>query len=112
MYVSMSLAREVSLASAATWSSERLRSRSTACAASWLLQKSGSATRASRAFRRSRCCGASKIAPYERDALLESFVAMLKIFENHFAEPIQRKVFPLRPWLPTQQQQNNRNNHA
>jgi hypothetical protein len=48
-----------------------------------LLQKFGSAARASRAFRRSRYWGASKIAPHEGDALLEAFVAMLKIFENH-----------------------------
>jgi hypothetical protein len=48
-----------------------------------LFQKLGSATRASRAFRRSLYCGASKIAPHERDALLEAFVAVLQIFENH-----------------------------
>src|SRR6266436_1007899 len=83
MYVSISLDMEVSFSSAAICSSARLRSRRTLCAASWLFQKAGSATRASRDFRRSRYCGASKIAPYERNALLEPFVAMLEIFEDH-----------------------------
>src|SRR5260370_41028134 len=83
MYVSISLDMEVSFSSAAICSSARLRSRRTLCAASWLFQKAGSATRASRAFRRSRYCGASKIAPYEYNTLIEPFVAMLEIFENH-----------------------------
>src|SRR2546421_4581407 len=74
---------DVSFSSAAICSSARFRSRRTLCAASWLFQKLRSATRASRAFRRSRYCGASKIAPHERDALLEPFVTMLKIFEDH-----------------------------
>jgi len=34
-------------------------------------------------LQRSRYCGASKIAPHERDALLEAFVTVLQIFENH-----------------------------
>src|SRR5712692_8478990 len=79
----MSLERDVSFSSAAICSSARLRSRRTLWAASWLFQKVGSATRASRDFKRSRYCGASKIAPHERDALLEPFVAMLEIFKNH-----------------------------
>src|SRR5271154_3618228 len=79
----MSPEMDASLSSAATWSSARLRSRSTLCAASWSFQKLGSATRASRDFRRSRYCGASKIAPHERDALLQSFVTVLQVFENH-----------------------------
>src|SRR5260370_21088652 len=83
MYVSMSPETDVSFSSAAICSSARFRSRRTLCAASWLFQKVGSETRASRAFRRSRYCGASKIAPNERDALIEPFVAMLEIFENH-----------------------------
>src|SRR2546429_3115237 len=57
---------DVSFSSAAICSSARFRSRRTLCAASWLFQKLRSATRASRAFRRSRYCGASKIAPHER----------------------------------------------
>src|SRR4030088_2532666 len=83
MYVSASPERDVSFSSAAICSSARFRSRRTLCAASWSLQKLGSAARASRAFRRSRYCGASKIAPYERDALLEPFVAILEVFEDH-----------------------------
>src|SRR5271157_1655585 len=45
--------------------------------------------RSSNAFRRARCCGASKITPHKRDALLQSFILMLQIFEYHavFAEP-------------------------
>src|SRR5260370_27856498 len=83
MYVSISLDMEVSFSSAAICSSARLRSRRTLCAASWLFQKLGSATRASRTFRRSRYWGASKIAPHERGALFEPFVAMLEIFDDH-----------------------------
>src|SRR6266436_7826218 len=83
MYVSMSPEIDVSFSSAAICSSARFRSRRTLCAASWLFQKLGSATRASRAFRRSRYCGASKIAPHEREALTEPFVTMLEIFEDH-----------------------------
>src|SRR6266566_6825427 len=83
MYVSMSPEIDVSFSSAAICSSACFRSRRTLCAASWLFQKLGSATRASRAFRRSRYCGASKITPHERGALLEPFVAMLEIFEDH-----------------------------
>src|SRR5271163_3413757 len=84
MYVSMSSEKEVSFSSAAICSSVRLRSRKTACASSWLLQKFGSAARASRLFRRSRYCGASKITPNQGDAGFQSFVAILQIFENHF----------------------------
>jgi len=39
--------------------------------------------RASSVFRRSRYCGASKITPNESDALLEPFVAVLQVFEDH-----------------------------
>src|SRR5437016_11131615 len=74
---------DVSFSSAAICSSARFRSRRTLCAASWLFQKLRSATRASRAFRRSRYCGASKIAPHKRDALIEPFVAVLEVFEDH-----------------------------
>src|ERR1700747_2323616 len=82
----MSPASEVSLASAAIWSSERLRSRRTACAASWLLQKSGSATLVSSDFRRSRCCAASKKTPDQCDAGFQSFVAVLEVFKDHGCE--------------------------
>src|SRR5438445_13238680 len=74
---------DVSFSSAAICSSARFRSRRTLCAASWLFQKLRSATRASRAFRRSRYCGASKIAAHERNALIEPFVTMLDIFGDH-----------------------------
>ena len=40
--------------------------------------------RASNDFRRSRLLGASKITPHERYTLLQSFVEMLQIFEDHF----------------------------
>ncbi len=73
----MSPASEVSLVSALIWSSERFRSRRTACAASWLLQKSGSPARASSAFSRSRCCGASKKTPHEGESRLQAFVSIL-----------------------------------
>src|ERR1700682_2597450 len=87
----MSLEKEASLLSAPIWSSARLRSRRTACAASWLLQKSGWATRASRDFKRSRCCGASKKTPNERDAGFQSFVSILQVFENHFLGPPEKR---------------------
>src|SRR5271169_6672783 len=74
---------EFSFSSAAICSSARLRSRKTDCASSWLLQKLGSAARASRPFRRSRYCGASKITPDQSDAGFHSFEAILQIFENH-----------------------------
>src|SRR5690242_7825273 len=83
MYVSRSPMIVVSRSSAAICASARFRSRSTFCAASWLFQKWGSPARASSVFRRSRFWGASKITPHERDALLQSFVAMLQVFENH-----------------------------
>src|SRR5467141_1429070 len=90
MYVSMSPEFLIRFSSAAICSSARFRSRRTLCAASWLFQKLGSATRASRAFRRSRYCGASKIAPHERDAQLESFVAELEVFEDH--NPVKKNA--------------------
>jgi hypothetical protein len=34
-------------------------------------------------FSSSRKCGASKITPHKRDALLQSFVLVLQIFNNH-----------------------------
>src|SRR5580692_7583530 len=74
---------EVSFSSEAICSSARLRSRRTACASSWLLQKSGCATRASSDFRRSRYCGASKITPDECTAGFEAFVTVLEVFEDH-----------------------------
>src|SRR5579885_1692961 len=72
-----------SFSSAAIWSSARFRSRSTPCAASWSFQKLGSEMRASSAFRRWRFCAASKIAPHERHALPQTFIAMLQILKNH-----------------------------
>src|SRR5262249_10209702 len=83
MYVSMSPVVDVSLASAAIWSSERLRSRKTDCAAAWSLQKSGAEMRVSRVFSFSRCCAASKKTPNQRDARLQGFIAVLKVFEDH-----------------------------
>jgi hypothetical protein len=43
----------------------------------------GSAARASRVFSRARFWGASKKAPHESDALLQSFILVLQIFKNH-----------------------------
>src|SRR5947208_1670183 len=75
---------EVSFASALTWSSARFRSRSTPCACSWSSQKPGCAILSSSLFNSSRKCAASKKAPHKRDALLQSFVSVLQIFQNHF----------------------------
>ena len=75
----------VSFSSALIWSSERLRSRSTACARVLVAPEIGRRRqRASSAFSFSRCCAASKKTPNEGDARLQSFVAILEVFENHW----------------------------
>src|SRR5271170_3698197 len=120
---------EASFSSAAICSSARLRSRRTACASSWLFQKSGRATRASRDFRRSRYCGASKKAPHEGDAGLQKFITVLQIFKNHsarqslatFSSTLFLVTFRFVGslgghfyflWLPANHQQNSGNQHA